>query len=454
MAVILTVVAVFILSGFTINTAVDRTQERVQRRIGANVTLEFDAEKALAEYQKNNAGQSGGIKGETIPIGTVKKISESSHITGYNFVMTTSGIADNFKPSYDEDIQKQMQEMLKNNGRDYEAPNLAITGSLDTSLLDVFVSGEYNLIKGQHIKESDSGKNLVLIEETLADKNHLDVGDMIKLHWHKDTSKKLELKITGIYRAPAVDNLTARYAVLNPVNNLLVSYKDAGVLGNSQVEEVDSVTYYLDSPDNIVDFENHVKKYVDMDVFKLTTDEEAYKGITGPLKNVSAFATGMTVVIIVSACFILGLVILLSLRNRKREFGILLAVGEARSKIISQMLIEALIPMCIALAVAIPLSNLTAGAMGEKLLRNEVQNAQMQNQSSDGSGTTVVSTGLNGSAGKALDEKAIENIDISASSYDYMNFILVYTLIVLLAVIFPLMSILRLNPKSILLKQG
>ena len=63
-----------------------------------------------------------------------------------------------------------------------------------------------------------------------------------------------------------------------------------------------------------------------------------YQSMLTPLNNVASFAKNIIVLVAVAGVIILTLIVMLSIRERKYEIGVLLSLGESRIKVILQFL--------------------------------------------------------------------------------------------------------------------
>ncbi len=79
---------------------------------------------------------------------------------------------------------------------------------------------------------------------------------------------------------------------------------------------------------NVDSFVAYAKKYVNTNLFVIDAQNQQYKDMTGPIDNVMNMADVMTVSTIIAGCLITVLLILLMLRGRRYEFGVLLSIGE------------------------------------------------------------------------------------------------------------------------------
>lgn len=171
----------------------------------------------------------------------------------------------------------------------------------------------------------------------------------------------------------------------------------------------------------------------------------------GPIENMATTSKWIVYMVSITGTIILGLIIMLTIKERRKELGILLAIGEKKGKLIGQLLVEVL---CIAV-LAFSLSIFTGGAvsqkMGDSLLQKEITASEEQENNPGEQGKAVmITSAMDGDLGKDVDP--IDNIDVSVTSQDILNLGGFGLLIAILATLLPALSILRLNPKEILLK--
>ncbi|MBP2855915.1 ABC transporter permease, partial [Acinetobacter baumannii] len=76
---------------------------------------------------------------------------------------------------------------------------------------------------------------------------------------------------------------------------------------------------------------------------------------------------------------------MITIRERRHELGVLLSLGESRSKIILQLFTEVAICMILALGVASLSGNVVANAVGQQLLDQQTETTT-QNQQAPGGG--------------------------------------------------------------------
>jgi len=168
-----------------------------------------------------------------------------------------------------------------------------------------------------------------------------------------------------------------------------------------------------------------------------------------PIENVGSFSKTIVIIVAIAGAAILSLIIILSLKDRRYEIGVLMSMGESRFKIVSQLLAETLIVACIAFSISTFTGNAVAQKIGTNLLQNEI-NATENQKNSQPSTSGVMMIGPGGTMDEKVD--AIDKIDVGVNSKDLQKLYLIGFLIVILATAIPTISIIRFNPKTILSK--
>lgn len=109
------------------------------------------------------------------------------------------------------------------------------------------------------------------------------------------------------------------------------------------------------------------KTSIDFDTYTLNTNDQLYQQMVGPIENVASFSKNVVYLVSVAGAVILGLIVMMSIRERKYEMGVLMAIGEKRWKLIGQFLTEILIVAVIAIGLASVTGNLVANQLGNQL---------------------------------------------------------------------------------------
>ena len=186
----------------------------------------------------------------------------------------------------------------------------------------------------------------------------------------------------------------------------------------------------------------------------LSADTAAYEQMVGPIENVASTSTVLVIVVTIAGAFIIGLLSMLSIKDRKYELGVLLSLGEARIKIVMQLICEMLIIAIISFGLAVGVSNFTAQATTNFLLNQEIS-------SSTTTTNTTTNNGFGGNMMNRPDSKSLKNVDVKTidsltvkvNISDIIKMFGIGIVIIILGNAIQALFVLRCNPKEILLER-
>jgi putative ABC transport system permease protein len=446
------VIAALVYVGICVPAAAQQQVDRAKKTVGSEVTIYLNVD---------TVPESGEFDPVTLNPDSLSKLSKLSHIQSYNYLTsTTAVVSDGFNMIGNEDIRQAAQESFIP-GMIF--PNMNLYGALDISKMDKFLSGGYSLYSGRFISPSDIGKPVAMISKNVADKNNLRLRDKIKVKDCREISKGIEFTIIGTYTAPAVNSTLAEYYQSNPVNDVFIPYDLVGLFDYSTWNvnkpyatdnNVLTAMYFLDDPANVSNFINQAKQIIPSD-YKIESNDDLYKQTVAPLEKINNTTNLFALITVLAGCLIIGLIIAIFLKGRNFEYGVLLALGEKKVKIIGQTILEVLIPVCLAFCIALAVGNVAAKQIGGAMLKNEVQTEQQQKEDIENTGTNGVHriVTVQGLVGKPLNAVPIEDINIALAPTDCAKLALASLLIVLISILIPCGSILRFKPRRILASQ-
>ncbi len=242
---------------------------------------------------------------------------------------------------------------------------------------------------------------------------------------------------------------------LNPANTIYAHY----VLTNSFKEgatdkskqTIDSAVYYLKDPAKMEKFVASASKKLDTDTMTLSANDQAYQQMLTPLNNVASFATNIVILVAVAGVIILSLIVILSIRERRFEIGVLMSLGENKAKIIGQFFIELFVIMLVSVSLAGMTGNVIGNVIGNQLLsqQNATHQEQSQNNTSQGGGGFMgdLSSPFTPSKQEA---KQIEKMNVKMTQKTISLLGALALGIVLIAIFVASIGILRMEPKTIL----
>ncbi|WP_270608366.1 ABC transporter permease [Bacillus mobilis] len=452
MAVFL-IVTNLVLSGFTIQNASKKAADAARKKLGADVTLGLDFDKLVQKSRETEEMP----KPPQLNVKETDQLAKSKYVKDYNYITNTFGISDGLKlvGASDEEEGKGKVGMAAVRGGSSSGTEIdmnasfTIEGVRKTALQESFKNGKSKIIEGKPITEQMKDQNVALMEKRLAELNNLKVGDKVKVQ-SGDKKETLEIEIIGIYETNEQAMGQQAPPIMDPANKLYMPHSTMKKLEVDQGINNVQVVYFLNDPQYIDAFKKEAKKSdIDFDYFKLDAHDSLYKQMIGPIENISSTSQMIIYIVSIAGAIILGLIIMLSIKGRRKEMGILLSIGEKKWKLMAQFVIEV---VCIAI-LAFGLS-LTTGAkvsqyIGDNLLSSEIAIASEETAPTQ-NGTVMVS----GPGGTLQNQKEdpIDKIDVSVTGEDVGKMGGIGLTIAIIATLLPALSILRLNPKQILLK--
>lgn len=462
---VFTMICVLVLTGLTIQSAATKSSELAREQLGGSVTLKADRENMMKQQQKS--GERQRFESTPVSIKSAEKIAKLDYVKSYNFISSTSALAGNFDPieSGDEDSSSDTSDSNSSRqsvgpggneqgGRQMIQADVSIEGVTSTSLVDDFSDGTSNITKGRALTEDDVNKKVAVIEKTLAEENDLKVGDTIKLKASTNEDTTINLKIVGIYKTTSSgDNHAQNFAFLNPYNKIYTPYTAASALkGDDYKNAIDEAVYNMDDASNIDTFIAAAKKTgIDLDTFTLDANDQLYQQMVGPIENVASFSKNVVYLVTIAGAVILGLIVMMSIRERKYEMGVLMAIGEKRWKLIGQFLTEILMIAVLAVGISALTGSFIANQIGNQLLSQQLEQTSNSQSASDMMGGGMPDGGFFGQSSAQVE--AIDQLNIQVSFGDLMALGGIGLLIAVFATLLPSISVLRFHPKTILTKQ-
>ncbi|OIR60502.1 macrolide ABC transporter permease [Bacillus sp. FMQ74] len=458
---VFTVICVFVLSGLTIQSAAQKSSELARQELGGSVTLQVDRQKQMEKQQDN--GEKRSFESTPIKVSDANKLAALDHVKSYNYITSASANAGNFdaiESSSSSNSNAKNSQGGGQGGPQMVQADLSIVGVISTALVDDFSDGDSKITDGRAITKSDVGKKVTVINETLAEENELSVGDSITIESATDEDTTVKLKIVGIYKTTSSgDDQAQNFSFLNPYNKLYTPYTATAALkGDDYQNTIDSAVYYMNDAKNMNAFVKAAKKTsIDFDTYTLNTNDQLYQQMVGPIENVASFSKNVVYLVSVAGAVILGLIVMMSIRERKYEMGVLMAIGEKRWKLIGQFLTEILIVAVIAIGLASVTGNLVANQLGNQLLSQQISSSTDSTQTASGQNGQMPGGG-GGMGGRMFGHSSsnvdvIDSLNVAVSMNDMLVLGGIGIFIAIIATLLPSISVLRLHPKTILTKQ-
>lgn len=397
-------ILIFVLAGLTIKNAANSAVESAKSKAGATVTLSVNREAMMKAFKPDSENSSDSSEASddnsddgsavtSIDLATAKSIAEKDDVASYLFTTTTTATAGDgisaisiSSSSDDTSDSTSTDSNQPDRGGMMASGDFTITGVNSTDYVADFTSGASEIKKGVGIT-SDTADNSAVISSDLADENDLSVGDTFTVSTTvDDTETSYTLTVVGIYD----NSSTATTAQMmsnasNPQNNIYTNLTTANTM-KGETDTLDSAIYTLSNPKNMDAFVKEIKSDIDTDSYSVTSSDEIYEQMLSPLNNISSIAQNIVILVAVAGAVILTLIIILSIRERRYEIGVLMSLGENRLKIIGPFFTELLIVTVVSLAIASFAGNFVGNALGNQLLSSSTSTEQTTQNAGPGAG--------------------------------------------------------------------
>ena len=240
--------------------------------------------------------------------------------------------------SADQQVHRDiLDEYLKN--------TVAIIGTNNTAKNTLFSSGVFKIKQGRHLEQNDRKK--IMIHEVFAQKNNLKIGDKVEIDLIntsdiKTETQKTKFEIIGIFSGKKQEKYTGLSSDFSE-NTIFSNFKTTMQSLNLPESEslLSKVTLYTESADQL---EKAVAKTEKLNInwskYRIEKNNTAFKDALESITGVKNIINLMTYLIIIGGSVVLSLILMLWLRERIYEIGILLSIGTSKLQIVLQFIIE------------------------------------------------------------------------------------------------------------------
>lgn len=223
---------------------------------------------------------------------------------------------------------------------------LSVEATNNSEKNNLFSSGVFTIIKGRHINNDDRGK--ILIHKELAEKNKLNLNDKIKLELidFNNSKKKMEyeFEIIGIFTGKKQEKYTGLSSDFSE-NMVFVDYESSQKALNKYENNkiVSKLEIFSDSSENTKVALNKIKKIkTAWSQYNVSSDNNVLEETLESIDGIKHIINIMTYSIMLSGIIVLSLILILWLRERMHETGVLLSIGISKIKIVTQFILELL----------------------------------------------------------------------------------------------------------------
>ncbi|MDN5274381.1 MAG: transporter permease [Candidatus Saccharibacteria bacterium] len=325
----------------------------------------------------NPAGIQGGMGGgDPLTADQVKTIRNTAHISSVSAILTDQlGTTDtNLTPSFE--LGSFGKRMMRFDSGSSTGPSTNISGNADGNTEAktppaprTSVTGTTNpssitpsdkLTSGAMIDGNSSDK-VALIGKSLADKNSLSVGSTFTAYGQTITVK-------GIF---SVDNAFENNGIIVPLATLQTLTAQPGAVTN--------IAATVDSSDNVSSTVASLKKSLG-DKADVTSQEEEAASSLAPLESIAGLALAGVIGASIAGATIVLLAMIMVVRERRREIGVIKAIGGSNAKVISQFMTEGMTLTVIGGIIGIVLGIAVSGPMTQSLVSSSKDGAPTNGQ--------------------------------------------------------------------------
>ena len=237
------------------------------------------------------------------------------------------------------------QQVQRDNLDEYLKNTVAIIGTNNIAKNTLFSSGVFKLKQGRHLEQNDRKK--IMIHEVFAQKNNLKIGDKVEIDLINTSDKKTEtqktkFEIIGIFSGKKQEKYTGLSSDFSE-NTIFSNFKTTMQSLNLPESEglLSKVTLYTESADQLEKAITKTEKLnIDWSKYKIEKNNAAFKDALESIAEVKIIINLMTYLIIIGGSVVLSLILMLWLRERIYEIGILLSIGTSKIQIVLQFIIE------------------------------------------------------------------------------------------------------------------
>ena len=221
---------------------------------------------------------------------------------------------------------------------------LSLEAANKTEKNTLFNSGVFTIKKGRNIEENDRRK--ILIHEDFAKKNNLKLNDVISLELieigNNGQKKECKFEIIGIFSGKKQEKYTGLSSDFSE-NMVFVDYETSQeALGRTEGSEVaNKILMFSSSPEATDSALNKIKKLnIDWSEYTIEKDTTAFEETLESVRGIKYIIKIMTCSVMLSGIVVLSLILILWLRERIYEIGVLLSIGISKIKIVTQFILE------------------------------------------------------------------------------------------------------------------
>jgi putative ABC transport system permease protein len=295
----------------TVHGATENQLGSIAQQIGTEITIQ-------------PAGRFGMMGGNgTLTQADVAKLSDIPHVVSVQESVQTQYTGSNLQSAVEQGGQGEGSQAGGWFPGGFRM-GIIVMG-LDTAMENPVLmgDGQMNITEGSYFSADDNYGDVMVVGQALADRNSLTVGSTVSIN---DTS----VEVIGIYNS---GQLFGNNMLIMPVGTVQRLFNLSGVT---------SVTVQADDASNVDAVVNSIREVFPSDVADVTTAHDMYQRISSSVANAESTSTIAMITGFAVAVVVILFSVILMVRQRVKEIGILKAIGASNRQIGLQLGGEAL----------------------------------------------------------------------------------------------------------------
>lgn len=387
--VIALVIAVSACIGLSIRQAAQNAREDLLADLSVSATISFDRQSMMGQMQPPTEGgsfdrdQFSSMMGEnsSLTLEEYQTYAKAESVQDFYYILTASlNGTEEISPVTTETEEDEstssfggfsgfggMMQMPGGNmpggkgGMSFSQSDFSIEGFSSEKAMTAFREGTASITDGTVFEEGTSALDCIISEE-LATFNDLSVGDTMTLANPNDEEQTYTLDIVGIYTDSASNE--SSFSMMggtfsDPANKIYMSYPalrsildlsvenatvetdDDGRETSTEINGQLNATYLFADVESYEQFDAQARELGLGENYTIaSSDLTAYENSLTPLNTLSTMAGYFLLVILIIGAVILVVLNIFSVRERKYEIGVLMAMGMKKWKVASQFMVE------------------------------------------------------------------------------------------------------------------
>jgi len=135
--------------------------------------------------------------------------------------------------------------------------------------------------------------------------------------------------------------------------------------------------FYLQQPEMLEDFEVELRSKGLPDNYSVTSEVRAFESVAGHFENLHNLMLTFLLIVLVLGAFIMVLIAVISIRERKYEIGVLRAMGMEKRKVALGLCIEILAITCICFILGMGAGTMLSQPVSDMILAGQTDSANI-----------------------------------------------------------------------------